>query len=160
MLSKQSSRMDGYLEAIALLGQQEKAVRVTQISKALGVKKSSVTSALRKLSEEGLVEHERYGYVELTASGEKVAKGMIRRHKTLSCFFIQALGIDGETAEEDACKIKHVISPLSMERVTKFIEFIEACPFGEANFSKWYRYFLEHGQTSEECLKKSLRKGK
>ena len=58
--------MEDYLESISILAQEEKVVRVTQISKALGVKKPSVTSALKKLAKEELVEHERYGYVKLT----------------------------------------------------------------------------------------------
>ena len=112
------------------------------------------------LSDEGLVQHEKYGYVELTAEGEEIAKETIRRHKALKCFFNQALGIDEKTAEEDACKIEHVISVASMERLVKFLEFMEACPLGEANFPQRYRYFLEHGKLPEECLQKDLRKRK
>lgn len=145
MTGKQSARMNDYLEGIALLGQQEKVVRVTQVSKALGVKKPSVTSALKKLSEEGLVEHEKYGYVELTASGKEIAKKMIHRRKALSRFFIQTLNIDAETAEEDARKIRHFLSPLSIERLVKFQEFMEVCLLREATFLKKYRYYLEHG---------------
>jgi DtxR family Mn-dependent transcriptional regulator len=121
----------------------------------------SVTSALKKLSGEGLVRHEPYGYIELTSRGDKAAKDVVGRHKALSCFFSQALDIDPGTAEEDACKIEHVISRLSLERLTKFLqftqacplgEFTQACPLGEANFSKRYKYYLEHGELPEECL--------
>jgi DtxR family Mn-dependent transcriptional regulator len=149
--------MEDYLEAIAMLGGEGRAVRVNQISQRLKVKMPSVTSALGKLSQQGLVIHERYGYVELTAEGYKAAEDVIHRHKALSHFFIEALDIDQETAEEDACKIEHVISPLSLERVTKFVEFMQACPLGEDNFPKRYKYYLEHGQLPEECLEKSLR---
>lgn len=153
-----TASMEDYLEVIAMLGEEGKVVRVNQIGQRLNVKMPSVTSALKKLSEQGLVEHERYGYVGLTPKGDDVAKDVIRRHKALSRFFAQALDIDQKTADEDACKIEHVISPLSLERVIKFIEFIEACPLGEANFPKRYRYYLEHGQPPEECLAKGLEK--
>jgi DtxR family Mn-dependent transcriptional regulator len=120
----------------------------------------SVTSALKKLSERELVEHERYGHIKLTPEGDKVARDVIRRHKALTRFFAQALGIDNETAEEDACKIEHVISSLSMERLVKFVEFIETCPLGSANFPSRYEYYLEHGELPQDCSKRSVKKRK
>ena len=151
--------MEDYLEAISNLREVGKVVRVNEIGQALSVKMPSVTSALKKLSEWGLVVHEKYGYVELTSEGDRIATDVIHRHKTLSRFFAQALDIDQETAEEDACKIEHVISPLSLERLAKFVEFIGACPLEEPNFPKRYKYYLEHGKLPEECLEKGLRKG-
>jgi DtxR family Mn-dependent transcriptional regulator len=157
---EQSASMEDYLEAIANLGEGRKVVRVKQISEMLGVKMPSVTSALKKLSERELVEHERYGHIELTPEGDKVARDVIYRHEALTRFFAQALGINRETAEEDACKIEHVISPLSMERLAKFVEFIEACPLGSANFPSRYEYYLEHGELPQDCSKRSAKKGK
>ncbi len=152
-----SPSMEDYLEAIAMLCGGRRAARVSEISRRLRVKMPSVTSAVKKLSEQGLVVHERYGYVELTAEGDRVAEDVIRRHKALSRFFAEALDINQEVAEEDACKMEHVISPLSLERVIKFIEFIEACPLGETNFPNRYKYYLEHGELPEECLERGLR---
>jgi DtxR family Mn-dependent transcriptional regulator len=147
-----SPSVEDYLEAIANLNERGKVVRVNQIGQALNVKMPSVTSALKKLCDEKLVEHEKYGYVELTPKGEEVARETIRRHKVLKHFFAQALGIDEKTAEEDACKTEHVISPASLERLVKFLEFMKACPLGEANFPKRYIYFLEHAKLPRECL--------
>jgi DtxR family Mn-dependent transcriptional regulator len=152
---EQTASMEDYLEAVAMLRGKGKVVRVSQISRKLKVTMPSVTSALKKLSERELVEHERYGHIKLTPEGDKVARDVIRRHEALTRFFVQALSIDRQTAEEDACKIEHVISPFSLERVIKFIEFIEACPLGEANFPKRYQYYLEHGQPPEECRERS-----
>ena len=149
---KQSPNMEDYLEAIAILRGEEKVVRVSQIGRRLNVKMPSVTSALNKLSESGLAVHERYGYVSLTPQGDKLAKEVIRRHKALTRFFAEALDVDPKIAEEDACKIEHVISPLSMERLTKFLQFIEVCPLGETKFPKRYKYYLEHGELPGECL--------
>jgi DtxR family Mn-dependent transcriptional regulator len=154
---EQTASMEDYLEAVAMLQGKDKVVRVSQISRKLKVKMPSVTSALKKLSEQKLVEHERYGHIKLTPEGDKVARDVVRRHEALTRFFIQALSIDRQTAEEDACKIEHVISPISLERVIKFIEFVEACPLGEANFPKRYQYYLEHGQPPEECRERSER---
>ena len=152
--------MEDYLEAIAMLRSENKAARVSQISQKLKVRMPSVTSALKKLSERGLVVHERYGYAGLTPEGDKVAEDVIRRHEALSRFFTEALDIDPKTADLDACKIEHVISPLSLERMIKFIEFIETCPQGEANFPKRYKYYLEHRELPEECLEQDLGKRK
>ncbi len=157
---EQSASMEDYLEAIANLGEERKVVRVKQISEMLGVKMPSVTSALKKLSEQELVEHERYGHIKLTPKGDEVARDVIRRHKALTRFFAQALGIDRETAEEDACKIEHVISSLSMDRLAKFVEFIEACPLGGANFPSRYEYYLERGELPQDCSNRGVKKRK
>jgi DtxR family Mn-dependent transcriptional regulator len=157
---EQTASMEDYLEAVAMLQGKDKVVRVSQISRKLKVKMPSVTSALKKLSEQKLVEHERYGHIKLTPEGDKVARDVIYRHEALTRFFAQALGINRETAEEDACKIEHVISPLSMERLAKFVEFIEACPLGSANFPSRYEYYLEHGELPQDCSKRSVKKRK
>jgi DtxR family Mn-dependent transcriptional regulator len=157
---EQTASMEDYLEAIAKLGQGRKVVRVKQISEMLGVKMPSVTSALKKLSGQELVEHERYGHIKLTPEGDEVARDVIGRHEALTRFFAQALGINQETAEEDACKIEHVISSLSMERLAKFVKFIEACPLGGANFPSRYEYYLEHGKLPQDCSNRGAKKRK
>jgi len=146
MAGEYSSSMEDYLEAIAMLGEGGRAVRVSRIGQRLKVRMPSVTAALKKLSREGLVEHRRYGYVGLTAEGGRIARDVLYRHRTLTRFLSEALDVDAKTAEEDACRIEHVISPLSLERVIKFIEFIGACPLGESNFPERYRHYLEHGK--------------
>ena len=156
----QTASMEDYLEAIAKLGEGSKVVKVKQLSQMLGVKMPSVTSALKKLSERELVEHEKYGHIKLTSEGNEVARDVICRHEALTRFFARALGIDKETAEEDACKIEHVISALSVERLSKFVEFIEACPLGEANLPSRYEYYLEHGELPQDCSKRGLKKRK
>jgi len=152
MLKKYSASLEDYLEAIANLYRDGKVVKVRQLGRTLNVKMPSVTAAMERLSEEGLVVHKRYGDIKLTPEGDRAAQDVIRRHRALSRFFAEGLNISKKTAEEDACKIEHVISPLSLERIVKFIEFMEACPLGEANFPKRYRYYLEHGKPPPECL--------
>jgi len=155
-----TASMEDYLEAVAMLRGKGKVVKVSQISRKLKVKMPSVTSALKKLSEQGLVEHEKYGHIKLTLEGNKVAEEVLRRHKALTRFLTEALGIDQETAEEDACKMEHFISSLSMERLAKFVEFIGACPLGRANFPSRYEYYLEHGELPQDCSNRGMKKGK
>ena len=93
MAIQQTASMEDYLEAIALLSEGSKPVKVTEISSALGVKKPSVTSALTRLSESGLVTHERYGSVELTPEGERLARDVYWRHETLRHFLVDILNL-------------------------------------------------------------------
>ena len=106
---------------------------------------------MKRLSEEGLVVHEKYGRVKLTAAGAKAAKDVFRRHETLRRFLIDVLDIDPETAREDACRMEHNISPISLERLARFLSFVESCPRDEPPWLGNYRYYLEHGQLPPEC---------
>jgi len=157
MERKQTASMEDYLEAIAVLRSKDKVVRVKQISDALGVKMPSVTYALRKLSEDGLVKHKRYGYVELTAEGTRAAKDVVHRHEALRRFLTEILRVNPETASEDACKMEHAISPASQERLAKFIEFVLTCPRGQPEWLKSFDYYFEHGERAEECLERCQR---
>ncbi len=157
MVTGQTASMEDYLEAIAVLRGEGEVVRVKQISEALGVKMPSVSAALRKLSEGGLVEHERYGYVRLTAEGDDVAQDVIRRHETLRRFLAEILSVDPQIAGEDACKMEHAISPTTLERLAKFLEFVLNCPRGEPEWLKGFNYYLEHGQRTEEYLARCQR---
>ena len=124
--------MEDYLEKIVMLAEGGEVVRVTNISKILGVKKPSVISALKKLSEKGLIKHEKYGSVELTIEGKNIAEDVLRRHKALGKFMIEVLGIDADTAWKDACKMEHFISPITLERLIKYVEIVLASPDGKS----------------------------
>ena len=157
MVTGQSASMEDYLEAIAILAEKTKPVKVTEISKALGVKKPSVTSALGKLSQQGLVEHKRYGHVQLTTEGERIAQDVFRRHEVLRHFLVEILNVDPEIAAEDACKMEHSLSPTSLERLAKFEEFVLNCPRGEPEWLKGFNYYFEHGERDEELLARCQR---
>ena len=152
-----SPSMEDYLEAIAMLGEERRAVRVHEISQSLKVKMPSVTSALKKLSQEGLVEHERYGYVELTAEGEKLAQDVFHRHRILRQFLVEILNVDPDIAGEDACKMEHAISQISLERLAKFLEFVLNSPRGEPEWLKGFNYYFEHGKRDKELMARCQR---
>ena len=123
---KLSSNMEDYLEAIAVL-KKKGIARVKDLAKLLNVKTSSVTSALNTLARSGLVVHERYGYIELTPEGENLAYEVQRRHDMLFKFLTEVLKIDPNVAKEDACRMEHSVSHQTLERITKFIKFVETC---------------------------------
>ncbi len=123
-----SSSMGNYLEAIAVLKTRNGVVRIKDISHLLGVKPPSVASALHSLSKSGLVIHQRYGYVELTREGEKLANDIEHKHRTLFEFLTEILDINSRVAEEDACRMKHSISSQTLKKIIKFIEFVKTYP--------------------------------
>jgi len=146
MITGQSSSMEDYLEAIGWLSEAGNIVRVTQLSRKLGVSKPSVSAALNKLAKAGFVQHERYASIELTPEGRRLADDVIRRHEIMRRFLTEILGIDRERAEEDACRMEHVLSPPSLERFSEFVEFLTSCPQSEPAWHKGFSYYLEHGE--------------
>ena len=118
-----SSNMEDYLETIEILSNKKKVVRVKDIAKRLCIKMPSVTAALKKLEKQGFINYEKYGYVELTKEGEKLAKRVYSRHTCLKDFFHNILKIDINRADSVACKIEHVMSPETCKQMFKFIEY-------------------------------------
>lgn len=116
-----SPTMENYLEMIIRLSKRGKVVRVNSLAKELKVKMPSVSEALNLLKDDGLVTHEKYGYIELTEKGSKIAEEIFSRHKVLFAFLTKILGIDPVTADEDACKMEHVVSPVTFSKLISFV---------------------------------------
>lgn len=152
MTKQQSYSMENYLEMVAILSRERDIVRVTQLSTALGVRKSSVSSALVKLSKEGLVNHEKYGYVELTPEGEKVAYDILHRHEILEQFLVEILGVNQKIAWKDACEMEHHISSVTIQKLTKFVEYVMAKSSKSAGLFQWLNCKLEYDISNEELL--------
>lgn len=144
MTKQQSGSMEDYLEMVAVLGKEKNIVRVTQLSTALGVNKSSVSAALTKLSKQGLVKHEKYGYVELTPEGEKIAHDVLHRHKVLEQFLVEILGVNQKMAWKDACEMEHSISPVTIQKLTMFVEYMMSKPLINSGLSQWINENSEH----------------
>ena len=142
----QTASMEDYLEAIIMLRAGEEAVSVTQISKALGVKKPSVDWALKKLADAGLLVHERYGDIELTPDGARIAVEVYRRHKALFSFLTDILKVDAAVAEQDACRMEHALSRESLSRLEKFIDFVMSCHPGQPDWEEIFNRFIEQGK--------------
>lgn len=142
-----SSSMEDYLEAIAALKKENDIARVRDISRMLGVKSSSVNSALRTLSKKGLVRHEKYGYVNLTPTGEEIARKVQGRHDILLKFLTEILNINDDEALQDACKMEHAISSKTFDRLTKFIQFVETgLNSGRPQWLKSFKHYLKTGK--------------
>ncbi|WP_457553992.1 metal-dependent transcriptional regulator [Desulfobacula sp.] len=150
-----TSVMENYLEAIFNLDQEKKVVRVKDIAKRMNVKMPTVSSMLKNLNNKGLVNYEKYEYIELTKDGADVGKEIWRRHKILLKFLTEILQIEFKIADEEACKMEHTLSSASLDSLIDFMEFIQTCPrTGES----WLHYFKEyqlHGRNPEKCQARS-----
>ena len=122
---KLTESLENYLETIAMLKRENKIARVKDISKELDVKNSSVNIALNVLADKGLVVHEKYGYVDLTAEGQKIADDIQHKEDVLVRFFTEILGVDHEIALKDACRMEHTISDETLAKLIFYIGKIE-----------------------------------
>jgi DtxR family Mn-dependent transcriptional regulator len=107
---------EDYLEMVSFLSDGGE-VRVTDIAARLGFKKASVSAALKTLESEGLVQHKRYGNVSLTKNGLALAQSVRERHKLLKEFLMKKLGVGETAAETDACKMEHILSIETIEKM-------------------------------------------
>ena len=119
---KLSENLEDYLEAIASLSADNGSARLTDIAKAMSVKKPSATAALITLSERGLVEYEKYKPVVLTSEGEAVARNVRSKHELLSGFFTGVLGVDSASADVAACRMEHALEDSIMRKLVEFLQ--------------------------------------
>ncbi|MGD8345514.1 MAG: metal-dependent transcriptional regulator [Desulfobacterales bacterium] len=146
-----SANMEDYLEVIFHISEEKQAARAKDIADRMEVNKSSVTGALRSLSEKGLVNYAPYDIITLTAKGKKRAVEIVRRHEALKEFFIKILLIDPDEAEEASCRVEHAVSKNIIDRLVRFVEFMEICPRGGKEWLKGFRRHCENGDTTKLC---------
>jgi DtxR family Mn-dependent transcriptional regulator len=131
-----SEPLEDYLETIYLLVQEHGFARVKEIAKARGVKAATVSIALRKLSEAGFVNYVRREYIGLTERGEEAARRVLTRHRLLTRFFSEVLGMSPHAASEQACSLEHALTDEAMDRMVRFFEFLGTRPSVVAAFGQ------------------------
>lgn len=112
---------EDYLEAVLAIEEQGAKVRITDVANRLGVTKPSVSRAMKVLQADGYVHQETYGDISLTEKGRVKASQVYTRHKTLTTFLADVLGVEPHIAERDACLIEHDISAETMEKLSAFM---------------------------------------
>ena len=121
-----SMASEDYLESIyRLMVEQdafESGIRSVDVAEQLEVSKASVNKAIATLKEHGMVEQTRYGRVMLTEEGMVYGKDVWSRHRMLRTFLTKGLGVDDETADEEACLMEHAISDESFEKWVAYID--------------------------------------
>ncbi|MEE9316147.1 MAG: metal-dependent transcriptional regulator [bacterium] len=156
---KLTSHIEDYLETIIMLHKKKRVVRVRDISRKMGLSMPSVCAAIKVLSKNGLVNHEKYGYIELTKQGENLGERIYDSHKILIKFLKEILNTDPKTAEQDACKIEHGISGNTVKRLIAFVKFIETCPRPEGvDWLRSFNYFYKYGKRPKEGKVRKIRK--
>jgi DtxR family Mn-dependent transcriptional regulator len=108
------------------LSREKPITRVRDIATELGVTPGTVSLRLGKLKKLGCVEQERYGGVVLTPAGEAIARCVVRRYETVKALLVEVFGIDPETADADACKMEHAVSPTTVNRMESLVERLRA----------------------------------
>ncbi len=142
-----TERTEDYLEALDIIIEKKGYAQVKDVTKFLGVGASSVTEMFQKLGNAGYINYEKYSGVTLTKKGKNIAKKTRKKHDTLKEFLL-IIGVDEKVANEDACKIEHIVNQETMNRLTKFVEFVKRF---EDN-PRWldhFKYFYETGKYVE-----------
>ena len=137
-----SESVEDYLEAIYTVQRTKGYARTTDIKNLMEHSAASVTEMFQKLDREGYVNYEKYGGVTLTTEGLRIAILISTRHRILTNF-LEILGIPTDIANDDACKIEHNVHPETMERLTRFVEFVQAGPENP----RWLDHFREFWET-------------
>ncbi len=117
-----TSSLEDYLEAVFVLSKEKGSVRLTDIAEYLEVSKPSVNRAIKTLTQNGFLEHVTYGDIVITPAGESYAANVLRRHKLIKQFLINELGVDEKIAEQDACQMEHVMSPVTIDKLYEYLE--------------------------------------
>ncbi|MBQ9420724.1 MAG: metal-dependent transcriptional regulator [Lachnospiraceae bacterium] len=120
MAVERSESREDYLESILMLKAEKGVVRSIDIAEHFDYSRPSISRAMSILRSSGLITMDNNGFIELTEEGMKEASAVYARHKTLIAF-LEKLGVSAETAEQDACRIEHVLSEESMSCIRGFV---------------------------------------
>ena len=120
-----SSTVENYLKAIfvgqsSLVG-SNRLVPMGHVASALGVTPGTATTMIKALAESGLAEYEPYSGVRLTASGEKLAALVLRRHRLVELFRVKVMGMSWADVHDEAEQLEHVVSERLIERMDEML---------------------------------------
>jgi DtxR family transcriptional regulator, Mn-dependent transcriptional regulator len=124
--------VEDYLKAIWKLQQAEAPVSTSRIAEQLGLTAAAVTAMVKRLAEQGLLQHEPYYGVQLTEAGERASLLIIRRHRVLELFLTQMLGYDWDRVHDEAERLEHAASDELIERLAGLLGEPERDPHGSA----------------------------
>jgi DtxR family Mn-dependent transcriptional regulator len=125
-----SESAQDYLKAIWKL-QQTGDMSTTALADALGVSPASATAMLKKLATLGLVDHERYHGATLTPAGERMALEVVRHHRLLELYLMEALGLSWDQVHEEAERLEHHLSDVLESRIDRALGFPTRDPHGD-----------------------------
>ncbi|GAA3180753.1 hypothetical protein GCM10020255_074660 [Rhodococcus baikonurensis] len=127
-----SSVAQDYLKVIWTIQEwSHERVSTKLLSEKMNVSASTVSEAIRKLSDQGLVDHARYGSIALTDSGRAAAVSMVRRHRLIETYLVQELGYGWDEVHDEAEVLEHAVSDLMISRMDAKLGFPERDPHGD-----------------------------
>jgi DtxR family Mn-dependent transcriptional regulator len=135
--NKLTPSLEDYLEAILDLEEKYRVARVKDIATQLKVQMPSVTGALKNLREKELVNYERNSYISLTKKGMEIAKQIRKKHLILTRFLHETLCIEADLAEDQACKIEHIIDSDTTSRIAQLADFIRDRVLKDMPMDEW-----------------------
>jgi len=106
-------------------------VSTKMLAEKLGVSASTASESIRKLAEQGLVDHEKYGAVTLTESGRRAALAMVRRHRLLEAFLVKELGYSWDEVHDEAEVLEHAVSDRLVARIDAKLGYPQRDPHGD-----------------------------
>lgn len=116
-----SKALEEYIKNMYILKKQNGNIRVTDIANKMNYSKPSVNKAINNLKDKGLVNYESYGTIELTKEGENLAKKILETYDIVYLFLKEVLNLEQNEAEQEAEKIKTVISDKTINELAKYI---------------------------------------
>ena len=119
-----NKRYEEYIETVYGIVKKKGTARTNEIAKNMNVRPSTATEMIQKMEREGYVNYRKYRGVSLTEKGEEIGRRLEKKHDILKNFFV-SIGIEEKTADEDACKIEHIVSNKTLNTLTKFFEFMQ-----------------------------------
>lgn len=126
-----SQAIENYLKAILAERGAEGRAAVGALARHLRVTPGTVTSMVKRLARRGLVRHERYGGVALSAAGERAALAVLRRHRLIETFLVRVLGLDWSEVHEEAERLEHALSDRVLDRLDAFLGHPATDPHGD-----------------------------
>jgi DtxR family Mn-dependent transcriptional regulator len=106
-------------------------VSTKMLAEKIGVSASTASESIRRLAEQGLVDHEKYGAVALTGSGRRAALAMVRRHRLLETFLVERLGYSWDEVHDEAEVLEHAVSDRLVARIDATLGFPQRDPHGD-----------------------------
>ncbi|HAG60628.1 MAG TPA: DtxR family transcriptional regulator [Arthrobacter bacterium] len=130
--SAPSSSIEDYVKVIyGFTEWQDKAITSSQLAQRLGVANSSVSEMVRKLKDQGLVDHKPYSAITLTESGVRLALSMVRRHRLIETYLVQELGYSWDEVHDEAELLEHAVSDTFIERMAAKLGNPQRDPHGD-----------------------------
>jgi Mn-dependent DtxR family transcriptional regulator len=112
---------ENYLETILVLKNKSGYVRSIDVARTLSFSKPSVSRAMSILKSAGFITMNGHGFIELTDSGKNIAQNILHRHQMLTDW-LTAIGVDPDTASQDACRMEHIISQETFDKIGEHIK--------------------------------------